>query len=329
MRKLLLLFLLSGSLIGRAQDYSFPAVIHATKTALHKNFPGTALYVVPPAGFTFIPHQNRMVNDKLDQLIIKDWPGSDFYTNTAFYSREKVTSEGDKLLFYQDVKVNGYPGKIIMYREHQDSTRIVTRMVFGDKTFMASLLTETTLGDKAAMQRTKKCFASVYYDKSKKVSVFALEHFTVDTVSALFHLTDETSRSPLRGRIKTYWYELRQPIQFSLDTPYVKAMSVPILGAGGDSVIDIKDVALREFEKNGFGHLSYEHESTAKINGMLVYQAEVYGYYKEYEATKRLIFLYIAFPGEGKAAALVGVAFTDYPKWIAAFKELAGTIRKQ
>ncbi len=256
------------------------------------------------------------------------WPESDFYTNTSFYSKEKVTSEGDKLLYYHDVKVNGLPGKITMYREHQDTTRIVSRLVFGDKTFMAMLLTETTLGDKAAMQKMLKCFESVYYDKPKKASVFALEYFSMDTVVSLFHLTHQTIRVPPRGRIKTYWYDLRQPIQFSIDTPYVKVMSVPILGSGSDSVIVVKIQALREFESNGFSHLSYEHELTTKINGMLVYQVEVYGYYKNYEATKRLIFLYIAFPGDGKAAALVGVAFKDFPKWIAAFKELAGTIRK-
>lgn len=344
MRLLLLLLTLPLSLATCAQDYSFPADIHSAKTSLHKNVRGTRLYVIPPQGYQIIPYQSCVMDDRGDILAVKEWNEYDYYSNIKKYSKEKLSATADKIFYYRELRVNGFPGTMAVYRSRKDTSLITFRLVFGDKDFITSVIENVQPGDNTSLRKVKELFRSIYYDKSKRVDPFALEIFTMDTAVSSFRMTDRVSSTVLFGEKWTFFYNLKVPPKDTVpEAPFVKVYSTSMIlyDKDADSASSVVSDIMSEQKKKGFERWSDEHEWRGKVNGLTVYHVEIYGSYKSDgsiipkiekshgDKGKTLIYIHIVFLGDRSVVILKGMAFEGYPTWLAEFKKLAATIRKK
>jgi hypothetical protein len=344
MRLFLLLAVLPVSLTIYAQDYTFPADILSAKTSLHKNVRGTRLYIIPPQGYQIIPYQSCVMDDKGDILAVKEWNEYDYYSNKKIYSKEKLSETADKIFYYRELRINGFPATMAVFRSRKDTSLITFRLVFGDKDFIVSVVENMQPGDKTSLRKVKELFRSIYYDKTKRVDPFTLEIFTMDTAVSSFRMTDRVSRTVLFGEKWTFFYNLKVPPKDTVpEAPFVKVNSTSLIlyDKDADSASLVVSDIMAEQKKKGFERWSDEHEWRGKVNGLTVYHVEIYGSYKSDgsiipkietsndDKGKTLIYLHIVFLGDRSVVILKGMAFEGYSKWIAEFKELASTIRKK
>jgi len=313
MQKIIVLLLLFPSM-AFAQKTNSPikAVINNTKTAAHINIPGTRLYIIPPKNFTVA--KNFIGLEKGDRAIINvyDVKGSNFYIGTQTFTAKEFEKKGAKVFDYRTLKFNGYDAKYI-YMNGQPMQKGYG-LVFGDTTFSVMLMALFADTDDETARDVINAFATVWYDKHKKIDPFATANFTVsDSVSKFkFH--------EYNANLYTYTLD-GVDITGDENAPLLMITQFP-----KETPVTAKDQAyifLNKAVEYGLTVRDIKSEITSKINGNDAYQVDVYGTLKG----KNCAFYFCAITKDDKAVVIEGIAKNDLESNLIEFKKIAANVK--
>jgi hypothetical protein len=294
---------------GQTDKANFPSEIKAVKTAAHINIPGTRLFIISPEGFSLAPDQPVLQKGDHDGIQIMDLAGGNFYTNAATFSRKAFEEKGIKVLDYQEMKVNGYPAKML-YLQTQDGGRSL-ELVFGDTTFSVLVMSFFSNSDVQAGKDIRKALQTICYDKSFKIDPFA---------RAVFVLDDSHSRLKFsRFTSNMYVYTLDGSTNEDYRGPGLMVSPLPSVGTSPEVQADMY---LNKFRLNGTAVLSIDHVIREKVNGLPSFQREVS---MNMKGEKVKMFQHVVTVG-GTSVTMLGMS-TDSTSHLLDFQQLSQTIR--
>jgi len=314
MKYILTLFLLSANCFSHGQ--TIPTEIKSVKTSAHVNIPGSRVFIIPPQGFTPSDELPAIQDGDNGMIEALDLVEGNFYTNAATFNRKSFEDKGIKVLDYSELKVDGYPGKMIL-AQTPDGAKVYN-LVFGDTTFSVSLMAVYPQSNDKMGTELQKALQTICYDKSFKIDPFALAVFTLD--DSLTHLKF------VKYTASVYLYTLNgktnRQMELSDDNPIFMVIPLPAESTMPEIIADIMLSKLRE---KGTTVLSMENAVTGKTNGFPSFQREVYAMIQD---KKTLLYQHVVIINK-TAIIMQGEATANFPAYLKDFQALSSTIRKK
>lgn len=286
--------------------------ISNSKTSQHVNIPGTRLYMIPPAGFTVSQTPAGLQKAGNAAITVTDLVGGNYYTNAANFNKAGFIRRGIKTYDYQEIKVNGYPAKYVSLQG--DANARMYWLVFGDTSFSTMVMGVYPQTDAATGKEILGALNTIYYDRDQKIDPFAAAAFSIDDSRSAFKFFQYSTNM--------YVYtEGGRDNKNDPDAPFLVLTQMPV--EKGMTAKDVGNMMLSKLEGYGLTQTSIQHASSQKINGYDAYEAEVHGLMHG----KPSIMYQCVISNGDYVISMQGVAKTAFDANLAAFKELAHTIK--
>jgi hypothetical protein len=293
---------------GQTANSSFPNEIKTTRVATHINIPGTRVFIVPPEGFRISSTLPAIEKGEVGLVQAMDLPGGSFYTNAATFSKERFEQKGIKVLEYKELKVNGFPAKLVFMQG--DPQTKVYNLIFGDSTFSTMLMGVFASNDDKTGEQVKKALLSIYYDKALKIDPFATAPFKLNDSKSIFKFA--------KFAASTYLYSIDGIKKDSYQNePYFMAVALPTQGASLKAIADNMAEMIKDSK--------FKNVSENKTNGFQSLKREVYG---KLNGKPALLFQHIVLIGQS-AIVMQGIADDNFDKYIIEFEKLSNTVGKR
>lgn len=300
-------FLLSTA-CGQTTSSNFPNEIKTTKLATQINIPGTKVFIVPPEGFKVSSTLPAIEKGNIGLVQAMDLVGGSFYTNAASFSKEKFEQKGVKVIEYKELKLNGFPAKLVLLQG--DPQTKVYNLVFGDSTFCVMMTGTFPSNDPKTGEQIKQALLSIYYDKLKVIDPFANAVFKLDDSKSIFKFAKYGAFN--------YMYSIGGVKKDAYDNePFFSALALPI---EGESIENIANDMSSVIKKGQIKNISKN-----KTNGYPSLKREIYGILNGKQA---LLYQHIVFI-DNTAVIMQGIADDNFEKYIQEFEKLSNTVNKR
>ena len=225
----------------------------------HILIPGTRLYIIPPSGFRLASNYLGMERDDSTSLHVTDYTFMNYFEESTRLIESQ--REGFITLEYKESStVDGYSCKF-WHTDNEFFGRGITFM-FGDSSFMVTLLAIYKTDDLVVEEEIKKSLATVVYDKSVAMDYFAPLPIVIDSQHTPFILdryTQDTFHYVSKGD------EMDQALTVAVSVSK-RILKTP-KEIGQTIILSLKEDAL--------SHAQITNESCDKIAGFEAYEVEM------------------------------------------------------
>lgn len=139
--------------------------IHSQMTTSHINIEGTRLFIVPPKGFSIAGEFTGLIRDPNCKIQIIESKGEKIRNAFPLYADSAFTNHGKEILESKRIRVNEYPGKLIVVPGKFKNTETLY-LLFGDNTFSAIVIADYQTVEKKTREEIYHALQSLYFERS-------------------------------------------------------------------------------------------------------------------------------------------------------------------
>jgi len=282
-------------------------VLNNVKTSSHVNLPGTKAYIILPDGFdiNIAPQNNGQGNPRI--IFAREEPGVDFSKATQNMVEMRGNSSFYQQLKYKELTINGYAAKMTAT---EISSTLNYTLAFGNADFCVTISCILKDDDKAGGKLVEKALQTVYYDTATVLNLFAPVPFALDESQSMFKFAEKVRNK----------YEYSVDGEKVINYEAIPSFSVNVLGYKPKELHIPIDAPLTMLK-----HLEVKNVSEDSLNGSASLKRELYG---QLNNTNYMLYQQVVVLGNN-TIVMVGIATTDFDKYLAEFKKLAATLHKK
>ena len=300
MKYVLLLILLVAAYDAHTQS---PKSINAT------NIPGTKVFMQIPQGFRLDKKEPALRFDSATIINVGEEDNGNHYTDVAYFS-ELARKRGETADYtLKDTTVGGYDAKYNC-TERKPGTREFF-VLFGDSTFDVALFGRYPAANEQMGEVIKKCMLNARYDRHVKPNHLAYLPFTLDDTHSDFKYDNSEEGMIFYSRGGGFT---------------IADAVVMVIYSTADSSMSLKEQdeqAAGIYTQSGYTEAGPHKCSSASVNGYNAYSSE---FYMTKDGERDLSYNLVVSNGK-ETVSIRCIARSDFDKNLAAFKQLAGTIR--
>lgn len=173
----LVLILIAITSCGDKND--FPNQIQTKKTNKHIRIEGTKVFGIIPSDFRCIRELGRYQKNKNLYVQIIESNASNFTEAKPNFTKQNIEANGSQIGVLSPTKLNEYEA-IYLEGPSNDPDETKIMLVFGDKSFVVTIVGVCKTTDTEGKEELQKIFKSIYYDKSLQLDPLELANFEFD-----------------------------------------------------------------------------------------------------------------------------------------------------
>ncbi|MCF6405020.1 hypothetical protein L3C95_19115 [Chitinophaga filiformis] len=173
------------------RNLNIPDKIEMTKTSLHRQIPGTRLFMVVPSGYK-ISKSRSLVKDNGTEILILDSPGRAFGEGEDKVSTSRLQNSKEITFYEKDFIIGSYEANI-RYGKIKKEKREKIVFKFGDAEFTGAAICTLPDNNREAREEIIAALLTIFFDKSINIDYAALNNYSLDTSKSVFKFNKNSS----------------------------------------------------------------------------------------------------------------------------------------
>ncbi|GAA0893082.1 hypothetical protein GCM10009122_27610 [Fulvivirga kasyanovii] len=142
--------------------------VNSNITVNHQRILETNIYIIPPPGFEEASDFIGLIKGEDAMLFITSNPENALSKELDEFEKKWILSEGNNVLEYKDVSINGFPGKYVHLKGKEDI--FCQLVIFGNESFSVQGRALHRAGDDTTRTQLKNALFSMIYEENFPVN---------------------------------------------------------------------------------------------------------------------------------------------------------------